>query len=134
MPKADKCSEQLTCAGQRRYRGSVPQICFGAQAAKATHMTTKYKLMKSLVFSTSSRRFAAMPTARAEMNTSGADIITNGPQTNSGDRSGSWSAQQNVRDSERYEAVVRSNNSFRANRVQEECGPINDPQLHADCA
>jgi hypothetical protein len=77
---------------------------------------------------------AAMPTARAEMNTSGADIITNGPQTNSGDRSGSWSAQQNVRDSERYEAVVRSNNSFRANRVQEECGPINDPQLHADCA
>jgi hypothetical protein len=47
--------------------------------------------------------------------------------------SGSWSAQQNVRDSERYEAVVHANSSFRANRINKECGPINDPQLHANC-
>jgi hypothetical protein len=41
--------------------------------------------------------------------------------------------QQNVRDSERYDAVVHANRSFRANRISRECGPINDPQLHADC-
>ena len=97
-------------------------------------MTTKYKLMTSLAFSAAFlMAIATMPTAQAEMYTSGTQVITNGPQTNPGDRSGSWSAQQNVRDSERYEAVVRSNSSFRANRVQKECGPINDPQLHADC-
>jgi hypothetical protein len=48
------------------------------------------------------------------MGTSGAVVVTNGPQINPGDRSGSWSAQQNVRDSERYEAVVHVNVSFRA--------------------
>ena len=50
-----------------------------------------------------------------------------------GDRSGAWSARQNVRDSERYEAVVHANSGFRANRINKECGPINDPQLHANC-
>ena len=94
-------------------------------------MTTKYKLMTSLAFSAAFlTAFATMPTVRY---TSGTQVITNGPQTNPGDRSGSWSAQQNVRDSERYEAVVHANGSFRANRVQKECGPINDPQLHANC-
>ena len=58
---------------------------------------------------------------------------TNGPQVDPGDRSGSWSAQQNMRDSQRYEAVVHANGGFRANRISKECGPINDPQLHADC-
>ena len=97
-------------------------------------MTTKYKLITSLAFSaTFLAAIATMPTAQAEMYTSGTQVITNGPQTNPGDRSGSWSAQQNVRDSERYEAVVHSNSSFRANRVQKECGPINDRQLHVDC-
>jgi hypothetical protein len=38
-----------------------------------------------------------------------------------------------VRDSERYEAVVHANGSFRANRINKECGPINDPQPHASC-
>ena len=97
-------------------------------------MTTKYKVMTRLaVLVAFLTAIATMATAQAQMYTSGTQVITNGPQTNPGDRSGSWSAQQNVRDSERYEAVVRSNSSFRANRVQKECGPINDPQLHADC-
>jgi len=97
-------------------------------------MTTKYKLMTRLAFSAAFlMAIETMPTAQAEMYTSGTQVITNGPQTNPGDRSGSWSAQQNVRDSERYEAVVHANGSFRANRVQKECGPINDPQLHANC-
>jgi len=97
-------------------------------------MTTKYKLMASLAFSAVFlTAIAAMPTARAEISASGAQVVTNGPQTSPGDRAGASSARQNVRDSERYEAVVRSNSGFRANRVQKECGPINDRQLHADC-
>ena len=76
---------------------------------------------------------AIMPTARAEMNANGAEVVTNGPQTGPGDSRGSWSARQNVRDSQRYEAVVHSNSGYRAGRIKKECGPINDPQLHASC-
>jgi hypothetical protein len=43
------------------------------------------------------------------------------------------SAQQNVRESEQYERLVCTNAAFRAKRMQEECGTINDPQLHASC-
>ncbi len=42
-------------------------------------------------------------------------------------------AQANVRQSERYSQVLRSSPSFRAKRMKEECGPITDPQLHAQC-
>ena len=42
-------------------------------------------------------------------------------------------AAANVRQSEQYEQVLRSNPSFRAKRMREECGPINDPQLHQQC-
>jgi hypothetical protein len=67
------------------------------------------------------------------MNANGAEVVTNGPQANPGDNSGTWSTRQNVRDSQRYEAVVHSNRGYRASRVKKECGPINDPQLHASC-
>jgi len=60
-------------------------------------------------------------------------MVTNGPQFNPGDRSVSWSAQGNVRDSQRYEALVQTNSGFRANRMRKECGPIDDRQLRADC-
>jgi hypothetical protein len=43
------------------------------------------------------------------------------------------SAPANVRQSEQYEQVLHSNPSFRAKRIKEECGPINDPQLHQQC-
>jgi hypothetical protein len=42
-------------------------------------------------------------------------------------------AAANVKQSEQYEQVLHSNPSFRAKRMQEECGPINDPQLHQQC-
>jgi hypothetical protein len=97
-------------------------------------MTTGDKIMTSLALSAAFlTAIATMPAAHAQMGTSGAVVVTNGPQINPGDRSGSWLAQQNVRDSERYDAVVHANRSFRANRINRECGPINDPQLHADC-
>ena len=99
-----------------------------------TYMKTKHKLITSLAFSAAFlTAVAAMPTARAEMNANGAEVITNGPQVNSQDSSGSWSTRQNVRDSQRYDAVVHSNSRYRASRVKKECGPINDPELHASC-
>ena len=42
-------------------------------------------------------------------------------------------AAANVRQSEQYEQTLRGNSSFRAKRIQQECGPINDPQLHQQC-
>jgi hypothetical protein len=42
-------------------------------------------------------------------------------------------AEANVKQSEHYSQVVHGNKSFRAKRMQEECGPITDPQLHAQC-
>jgi uncharacterized protein HemX len=42
-------------------------------------------------------------------------------------------AAANVRQSQQYEQVLRSNPSFRAKRMQQECGPVTDPELHANC-
>jgi DNA-binding winged helix-turn-helix (wHTH) protein len=43
------------------------------------------------------------------------------------------SPAQNVRKSQHYDRLVASNNSFRANRMKKECGPIRDPELRASC-
>jgi len=42
-------------------------------------------------------------------------------------------AAANVRQSQQYEQVLRSNPTFRAKRMQQECGPVTDPELHANC-
>jgi hypothetical protein len=42
-------------------------------------------------------------------------------------------ALANVKASRQYSALIRSNSAFRDKRMQEECGPITDPQLHAEC-
>src|ERR1700687_3051879 len=93
-------------------------------------MTKNRNLLRSLAFSAGIlTAIAAMPNAGAW----GDELVTNGPQFNAGDRSGSWSAERNVRDSQRYESLVQTNPRFRANRMQKECGPIDDPQMRADC-
>jgi hypothetical protein len=97
-------------------------------------MTMRSKLLTGLAFSAGIlTAIAAMPTAHAEWDARGAELVTNGPQFNAGDRSGAWSAQHNVRDSQRYEGLVQSNPSFRARRMQKECGPISDRQLRGEC-
>ena len=97
-------------------------------------MKMKCKLMMSLAFSAAFlTAITTMPAARAEMSASAAEVVTIGPQADSHDASGAWSARQNVRNSALYDAMVRSNHSFQANRMRKECGPINDQQLHADC-
>lgn len=42
-------------------------------------------------------------------------------------------ALANVRQSEQYAALLRSNPAFRKKREQIECGPITDAQLRASC-
>jgi hypothetical protein len=42
-------------------------------------------------------------------------------------------AAANVRQSQQYEQILHSNPAFRAKRMQQECGPITDPQLHESC-
>lgn len=43
------------------------------------------------------------------------------------------SAQENVRQSEQYERALCGNAAFRAKRVQQECGSIDDPKMHESC-
>jgi hypothetical protein len=76
---------------------------------------------------------ATAPSARAEMNANGVEVITNGPQLNPGDRSGAPVAQQNVRASGQYDTLVGSNPNFRTERERKECGPIDDATMRADC-
>ena len=42
-------------------------------------------------------------------------------------------AAANVRQSQQYEQALRSNSAFRAKRMQQECGPVTDPELHQQC-
>src|SRR5438067_7710111 len=61
------------------------------------------------------------------------EVVTNGPQTNPGDMSPSWSARRNVIESQRYDRLLETNSAFRQARIRKECGPITDPQLRQDC-
>jgi hypothetical protein len=42
-------------------------------------------------------------------------------------------AAANIQQSQTYEQVLQSNPAFRAKRMQQECGPITDAELHASC-
>jgi hypothetical protein len=60
----------------------------------------------------------------------GTNVVTNGPQ---GSPPPDWSAQQNVRQSQRYDRLLETSRGFREARMRKECGPITDPQLHQQC-
>jgi hypothetical protein len=62
-----------------------------------------------------------------------AQLVTNGPQANVENASPDWSARQNVINSHRYERLIATDRAFRDARMQKECNPITDPQLHASC-
>jgi len=62
--------------------------------------------------------------------TGGTEVVTNGPQ---GSPPSNWSAQQNVRQSERYDRLLETNRGFREARMRRECGPITDQELHQQC-
>jgi hypothetical protein len=97
-------------------------------------MTPTPRIIASLAFAAVClTAIAVAPAARAQTDPTRAELITNGPQTNPGDRSGARSAAQNVRDSHNYESAVHANPGYRAVREQKECGPIDDARMHADC-
>src|SRR5437763_12629700 len=89
----------------------------------------------SLAFATACLTAVASVPAHAQMAAPapGAEVVTNGPQTNPGDMSPSWSARRNVIESQRYDRLLETNSAFRQARIRKECGPITDPQLRQDC-
>ena len=66
-------------------------------------------------------QYVAPPPAAA---TAGKQLITNGPQTNSGDVSPSWSAQRNVVESQQYDRLLSGSPAFRQARMRKECGRL----------
>src|SRR6266481_1302794 len=91
------------------------------------------KIAKNLAFAAGClTSIAAMPAALAQTAgyPGGTELVTNGPQ---GSTPPNWSPQQNVVESRQYDRLLESNRGFRQARIQKECGPISDPQLHASC-
>ena len=77
-----------------------------------------------------------MPSAQAQYypqpRTSITTLETDGPQASRGDF-GDWSARRNNMESAHYDRLLQTSPGFRHARMRKECGPINDPQLHAQC-
>ena len=96
-----------------------------------------FKTTTSLAFATAWLTAVATMPAHAQMagsyGSSGTEVVTNGPQTNPGDASSSWSAQRNVTQSQQYDRLLETNRGFRQARMRKECGPITDPQLRQSC-
>ena len=95
------------------------------------------KTATSLAFATACLTAVATLPAHAQMTDTpgapGTEVVTNGPQTNPGDMSPSWSARQNVVQSQRYDRLLETNRGFRQARMRKECGPITDPDLRQQC-
>ena len=72
----------------------------------------------------------ATPPAQAQ--NYNAELVTNGPQASRGDF-GDWSARRNNMESAHYDRLLQTSPGFRHARMRKECGPISDPQLHAQC-
>ena len=93
-------------------------------------MTSKAAL--SLAFAAGcALAFGATAPADAQMPVE-TQIVTNGPQVSPGDY-GDWSAPRNNAESARYEHLLQSSPGFRHARLRQECGPITDPRLRAQC-
>jgi hypothetical protein len=72
-----------------------------------------------------------MPPMQAMAPPDEVDYYADEPKAEPGDFN--WSARQNVADSQRYETLLRTNPSFRAARVRQECGSITEPGLYQQC-
>ena len=95
------------------------------------------KTATSFAFATACLTAVVTFPAHAQMaNTPGApgtEVVTNGPQTNPGDMTPSWSARRNVVASQHYDRLLETNRGFRQARMRKECGPITDPELRQQC-
>lgn len=93
--------------------------------------------VKSLAFAAGcTLALGAMPAAHAQAPgpqvAAMPQVETNGPQASQGDYGG-WSAQRNVTESAQYDRLLQTNRGFRQARINKECGPITDAQLHDQC-
>jgi hypothetical protein len=61
------------------------------------------------------------------------DVYSYSPKAEPGDNPASWSARQNVIESDRYERLVHTNPGFRQVRIQKECDSISEPPLYQQC-
>jgi hypothetical protein len=75
---------------------------------------------------------ATTPAAHAEMARRSV-VVKHSPIVSPDDVSSSWSARQNVIESEQYDRLLKTNSAFRQARMRKECGPITDPQLRQSC-
>ena len=75
---------------------------------------------------------ALMAPAAPALAQSSPQLVTNGPQASPGDTD-PHSGQRNVADSARYEKSLHANAAFRQQRMQKECGSIDDQKLHEQC-
>ncbi len=98
------------------------------------------KTVTSLAFAAGcALAMASMPSAQAQYYpappppaAAPPQLVTNGPQASRGDF-GDWSARRNVVESAHYDRLLQTNLAFRQARERKECGPIGDPQMHAQC-
>jgi hypothetical protein len=72
----------------------------------------------------------ALPAAQAQMVDT--QVLTTTPRVNPGDRA-DWLAARNNAESRQYMRQLQTNWNFRQARLQRECGPITDMQLHQSC-
>ena len=94
------------------------------------------KTATSFAFATACLTAVATLPAHAQMAAPAApdtEVVTNGPQTNPGDMTPSWSARRNVIESQHYDRLLETNRGFRQARMRKECGPITDPELRQQC-
>ena len=94
------------------------------------------KTATSFAFATACLTAVATLPAHAQMAAPvapGTEVVTNGPQTNPGDMTPSWSARRNVIESQHYDRLLETNRGFRQARMRKECGPISDPELRQQC-
>ena len=94
------------------------------------------KTATSFAFATACLTAVATLPAHAQMAAPaapGTEVVTNGPQTNPGDMTPSWSARRNVIESQHYDRLLETNRGFRQARMRKECGPITDPELRQQC-
>jgi hypothetical protein len=58
-------------------------------------------------------------------------VVTPPPRVDPGDLD--WNPLANLKEAHHYDRLLETDPAFRMARIQKECGPITDPQLHADC-
>jgi hypothetical protein len=88
------------------------------------------KTATCLAFAAACLAAATIPGASAQTG-SPTVVVEPPPRVDPGDLN--WNPLSNLKEAQQYDRLLETNPAFRMARIQKECGPITDPQLHADC-